>query len=335
MEKKIQLLVTNPNNRLKEQLFDKNNIKLLESFAEITWNPYQREFTADELKRHIQGKDALITSWGTHPLTREILDCSDRLKFIGHTGGTVKWLVEPDFFERGIMLVNGNAALAKAVAEYCFLIALSDSWNFIPTVNAIKAGGWLTNEDVSDGLNGKSIGLVGYGEISKGFIELLKAFDVCIYVYSNYCTQDEADRMRFKLADLSTVCGCDIVSLHTTLNEKTYHMLGKHELSFIRDNSLLINTGRAELIEEKALMDELRTGRFRAVLDVFYQEPLAFDHELRSLNNVICTPHAAGTSQYWRRKQADYVIEDMKRFFVREPPCYAISKQQYDRLTPR
>ena len=62
-------------------------------------------------------------------------------------------------------------------------------------------------------------------------------------------------------------------------------------------------------------MDELRTGRFRAVLDVFYQEPLAFDHELRSLNNVICTPHSAGTSQYWRRKQADYVIEDMKRFF--------------------
>ena len=67
--------------------------------------------------------------------------CGDQLKFIGHTGGTVKWLVEPDFFERGIMLVNGNAALAKAVAEYCFLIALLDSWNFISKVNTIKAGG--------------------------------------------------------------------------------------------------------------------------------------------------------------------------------------------------
>ena len=86
------------------------------------------------------------------------------------------------------MLVNGNAALAKAVAEYCFLIALSDSWNFIPTVNAVKAGGWLTNEDVSEGLNGKSIGLVGYGEISKGLLDEIKRMVLYFMKkYENFC----------------------------------------------------------------------------------------------------------------------------------------------------
>ena len=89
MERKIQLLVTNPNNRLKEQLFNKDNIKLLDSFAEIVWNPYQREFTAEELKRYIQGKDALITSWGKRE--RCASESSGGILFLNRTVGLVEF----------------------------------------------------------------------------------------------------------------------------------------------------------------------------------------------------------------------------------------------------
>ena len=333
-EQKLSVLITIPENRLKTQLFDSANISEINRRYNVEWNPYDRELSRNEVMSMLPGKDAIITAWGSPSLAGEILDHADRLRFVGHTGGTVKWLVDENFFVRDMVVVTANSALAPAISEYCLMISLMASWDTLNTIGTVRAGKWLLNEDVCDGLNNKSIGIVGYGLIARDFVRLLRSFDVSIRVFSNHCDKREAEEMGFALVSLNEALDCDIVSLHSTLNDQTHHMLGTKELARIRDGALLINTARALLIEENAFMAELQKQRFSAVLDVFYDEPLPANHFLRFLDNVICTPHIAGANRYWRRKQSDIVFADLERFFAGEKPLYSVSLEQYRRLTP-
>jgi phosphoglycerate dehydrogenase-like enzyme len=91
--------------------------------------------------------------------------------------------------------------------------------------------------------------------------------------------------------------------------------------------------GSQNLVDIISLMNELRKERFLAILDVFYEEPLNGVHELRTMKNVIVTPHSAGTNGYWRRKQADIVIRDIQAFFANEPLINQVTRGQYQRMT--
>ena len=333
-EEKRSVLFTIPDNRLKAQLFDAKNIAEISRLYHAEWNLHDRELTPAELAAALRGKDAVVTAWGSPPLTREALDQADRLRFVGHTGGTIKWLVDEDFFLRGIPVVSANAALAPAISEYCLMVSLMGAWNIMGTVDTVRRGGWLTNEDVTDGLRGKTVGIVGYGVIAREYIRLLQPFAPKVLVYSGHCGKEEAEANNFELASIEDALSCDIVSLHSTLNAKTEGMIDASRLALIRDGAIFINTARARLVDETALMAELRTGRFTAVIDVFHEEPIAPNHPLRSLPNVIATPHIAGCNRYWRRKQSDIVLEDMARCFRGERLEHQVTLEQYKRLTP-
>ena len=101
----------------------------------------------------------------------------------------------------------------------------------------------------------------------------------------------------------------------------------------IKDGALLINTARAAIIDEVALISELKKGRFKAALDVFWQEPLPYDNELRKLPNVILTPHQIGAALQIRPEQTQMVIDDIKLFIKGNKPKYIVTKQLYDIMT--
>lgn len=329
------VLFTIPENRLKGQLFDTAGIDAINRRFDARWNPHNRELTREELLDAVRGMDAVVTAWGSLPLDDGVLEQADRLCFVGHTGGTIKWLVTEEFFRRGIPIVSANAALAPGISEYCLLMCLLASWDMLGTVATVRCGGWLANEDIADGLKGKSVGIIGYGIIAREFIRLLRPFQARVVVHSGHCGEVEAREQGFVLGRLEEALACDIVSLHATLTPKTENLLDAAKLALIRDGAIFINTARARLTEEEALMAELRTGRFTAVLDVFHQEPLPADHPLRRMKNVVCTPHIAGAHRYWRRKQAEIVVEDMERCFRGEEPLHLVTLDQYRRLTPR
>lgn len=333
MRKKITVFITIPDNNLRAQLFLPETIDRLGEIAEFEFNPLDRELDEWEIITYGYEKDAIITGWGTHQITEKVIERLPKLKFIGHTAGSVSHLVTDDFFKHSIMLTNANEVLSSAVAEYCMMMTLVGFWEMIDIVNTVKEGNWRSNEDIVDGIGGKTIGIIGYGSISKEYIRLLATYDVKILVYSSHCSEITALEEGFQLADLEQVLGCDLVSLHSILNEHTYNMLGAKELSKIKDGAILINTARAGLIQEQALWNELQTGRFRAILDVFHQEPLQADNPLRNMKNVIITPHAAGTNRYWRSQQAKEVIRDMELYFTGGLPNNPIDLKQYKRMT--
>ena len=110
-------------------------------------------------------------------------------------------------------------------------------------------------------------------------------------------------------------------------------MLGAEELALIPTGGLLVNTGRAAVVDEAALLAELRSGRIKAALNVYWREPLAKDHPLRDLDNVILTPHGGGLTLDRQRRFGESIVEDMTRFFGGEEPRCVVTRQMLAKMT--
>lgn len=321
-----------PDGPLKAHMFTEDWRERLERLYQVTWNRDQREWTSDELAAHIDGKTALITGWGSAKICASALDRADRLRVIAHCAGTVRPLVDEDFFARGIVLTNANLALAPSVAEYCLMAALMARWNILQALDLVADGGWQGNNAVVPGLNGARIGLIGYGAIAQALLHLLRPFDVEVLLCSAHFDPRGAPGVR--MASFEEAMGCDIVSIHKTLTPATWGMIDARALSLMPDGGVLINTARGPVVDEAALIREAASGRIGAVVDVFDQEPPPAAHPLRHMPGVIATPHCAGTSLYWRQQMAELVLADIGRALNGRTPLGLITADRYRRLTP-
>jgi phosphoglycerate dehydrogenase-like enzyme len=327
------LLFAIPDGPLKRHMFSADWRARLEKIARVEWNDTGREFTSADVAKRISDKQILITGWGSPKITREALDAAPSLKMIAHSAGTVRWLVEESFFDRGIALTNANLALAPCVAEYCLMVILMARWRILGSIRRVQSGLWQSNNDVVPGLNGATIGLIGCGAITEELIRLLRRFDVKIVVNSEHLSLERARRLGVAHCSLEEALRSDVVSLHKTLTEKTRHMLGERELDMIPDGGILVNTARGALVDEAALIRQLERGRIGAVLDVFEEEPLPEGHPLRCMPGAIVTPHSAGTSVYYRQAMAELVLDDIGRVLAGERPRGAISREKYMSMT--
>jgi len=289
----------------------------------------------EELSTALADADVLLTGWGSPKIADRVLDAAPNLKMIGHTGGTISYLVDESFFARGIRIVNANATMAMAVAEYCLMMALMARWDIVGEMNKLRENRWHALEEVMPGLMGSNVGIVDYGDIARCFIQLLKPMEVKIRVYAPYLTEEFAAENRFELVSLDEAMRCDVVSIHSTLTPASYHSIDAARLARMRDGAVLINSARGAVIDEEALVCELKTGRIRAVLDVFETEPLPDDHPLRNrLPNVLNTPHVAAASRYWRDRQVRSVVDDIDRVLAGEPTKNEITLPRFRMLSP-
>jgi phosphoglycerate dehydrogenase-like enzyme/predicted dehydrogenase len=167
-------------------------------------------------------------------------------------------------------------------------------------------GGGLAGQ--SD-LRGGVVGLIGWGHTARRFAQLLRPFDCELLVYSDAAPEAELDTVGARRASLGEILGSGkVISLHRGLTEHTRGFLGRRQLDQIRPGSVLVNTARAELVEETALLARLARGDIIAALDVFHEEPLPERHPLRRLDNVILTPHQASTTAQEDRRMGDHAI---------------------------
>jgi len=168
---------------------------------------------------------------------------------------------------------------------------------------------------VSDGarggknLKGLTVGIIGYGEIAKKFIALLKPFECKIKVSSNHLSEKEAGQMGVVCSSLGDVLNADIVSLHRGLSEKTKKSFGKNEINSIKPGAIFLNTARGEIVDEDALISRLKKGDIFACLDVFSEEPLSPNSELRKLSNVFLSSHIGGATKETYGLAGNYVAE--------------------------
>lgn len=275
--------------------------------------------------------------WGSPKFTAEVLQQAERLKFIGHAAGTVIPIVNEDVFETSITVTNANKLLAQSTAELTVALMAAGAWRLHPYAKGMQEGIWSKNDrETVLGIGGRTIGLIGFGEISRHVIRMLAGFQVRILLNSRYCPPQDAKELGAELCELDELLSqSDIVSLHNTWTPETEGMIGARELGLMKDGALFVNTARSAIVQEHTLLKELQSGRISAALDVFMREPLDRNDPLLQLPNVLCVPHIGGYHGRLKENMGRFIIGDLKRLMEGGAPEGKITRDMYRRLTPR
>jgi phosphoglycerate dehydrogenase-like enzyme len=332
----MKALITCPRGITFDTFFPPSNIEEINRLGNIIWNETDKKMTADEIAERISDCDTYVTVWGSHRLDESILKNAPKLKLLTHLCGTVVPFVSDEMWERGIRVISGNDWFAHSVAEGVMaymLAALRD----IPYYSArMRNGGWKDSGEGGSGLFGKRVGIVAYGSIAKYLVRLLQPFGVKLAVYHyRPLPQEDIEQYGIEQVGLDEIfSGCDIISLHAPLLDATYHMIGEELLRRIKPGALFINTARGAVVDEAALVAQLATGRFRAVLDVYEKEPLPQDSPLRSFDNVLLMPHMAGPTIDLRSYIALELMRESAGFIDRgEDLLHEITRDRAEKMS--
>lgn len=319
-----------------QRMFSREAWEKLESFASIIHHPDQEPADKEALIALLPEADACITSWGVARLDADVLAAAPRLRAMAHMGSSVKRFVSDAFWQRGIHLTSAGITLARDVAETTLGLMIVGMKRIWPLGRHLSQGGWRDSPTwdrwFARELFRKEVGIIGASNVGRHVIKLLKPFEVTVLLTDPFITGREAAELgatKLELEDL--LRRADIVSLHAPANEQTRHMLNGPRLALMKDDALLINTARGSLIDEQALIEELGHGRFFAFLDVTDPEPPAVDNPLRTMENVVVTPHIAGCIENCNR-MGELAVEELRRFFAGEPAVYQITQKLLERI---
>ena len=330
----MNILFTTENGPTKGIYFPARAIGALEALGNIIYNETDTPFTQAQLAKAIEKKDVCITHWDCPSFSEEVLEHADQLKLIVHAAGSVADLVTGQVYDRGIKVCSANTIMAKYVAEGVLAYILA-GLRWIPqhAFDLQYKKVWKKRRVESNSLIGAKVGLIGLGTIGRFLIDLLEPFNTQIKIFDPYVSVDSLKEYpNVALATLQDVLAWgDIISIHASLTKDTRGLLDINKLKLIKEGALLVNTARGAIVDEKALADELRMGRFQAILDVYETEPLPLDSALRNMDNAILLPHVAGIPA---REQMSYaMIEEIGRYSKGEPLLYEIPFEKFKLMT--
>ena len=328
----MDILVTVPEGELRETFFPERLRERLASLGTVTWIDSAENLTESELCDHIPGVDVLVTGWGSPKVTADVLDAADDLALVAHTGGSVASLVSEAVYDAEIRVVSANDVMAEFTAEHTFALILSEL-RAVPTLDRnMGFGEWAGDDADIRTLYGADVGLVGLGTVGRELLEYLAPFDVSVSVYDPYLDPDDLAEFPYaELTDLETALSSSVVSIHAARTEETVGMLDADRLAQVPDGALFVNTARAELVVEDALLAELEDGRFRCALDVYHEEPLPPEADLRQFDDVLLTPHVGGSQI--RPPLTEAVLDDIERFQRGEELAGEIAREQWVTMT--
>ncbi|SDE44831.1 Phosphoglycerate dehydrogenase [Paenibacillus sp. UNCCL117] len=298
-----------------DKFFKPEQLEQLRQFGTLRMNPKSGPPSKEEVAELIKDADIVITSWGNTTLDAELLDRCPNVKLIAHAAGTVKPVISTDVAERGIRVCSANDALAKGVAETTLGLAIVSLKNIWQLARSTREGEWDKGREHVRELYEVTIGVVGGGLSGGHFIRLLKQFDVRVLVYDPFLSEAAIRERGGDKVEFDTLLReSDVVSIHAPSIPETDHMFNQRTLKLMKDDAILINTARGSLIDEDALVAELRKGRLWACLDVTLPEPPDVNHPFRSLPNVTLIPHIAGATNNGLHRVAAYTIREIELF---------------------
>jgi phosphoglycerate dehydrogenase-like enzyme len=239
------------------------------------------------------------------PVTAQVIERAPRLKLIQKIGTGVNTIDIEAAKRHGIAVCNLPGTNSRAVAEMTLALMLACLRRLPQLGESVREGRWLDAWKLQDHfgeIGGRTVGLMGYGEVPKILAPILVAMGAQLRYWSRSARN----------ADFATVLGqSDIVSLHLPLTADTERLIDPRRM---KRGAILINTARGGLVDEAALLDALRTGHLAAAgLDVYREEPLAPGHPLGMLPNVVCAPHLAWLTQETLERSIGAALENVRR----------------------
>ncbi|MCJ8006965.1 hydroxyacid dehydrogenase [Lederbergia wuyishanensis] len=292
--------------------------------------PPQTRLTIRQNITLLKNADVIFTGWGSPIFDNELLSAAPNLKAVFYGAGSVKSIVTDEFWERNIKMTSAYAANAEPVVEFTLsqiLFSLKRGWYFV--IQSKKQQNHVNRVDVP-GAYGTTVGIVSLGMIGKKVCELLKPFDVRVIAYDPYISQKEAEKLNLELCSLEEVFRhSDVVSVHTPWLKETEGLINGELLSSMKQNATFINTSRGAIVNEPEMIDVLKTRPdLFAILDVTYPEPPIEGSLLYTLDNVILTPHIAGSMSGECHRMGAYMLEELKRFVAGKELKWEITKEK-------
>ena len=301
---------------------------------DITLNECSGSLAPDEWADFFAPADAIITTWGTPTLDEAVLARNASLRIVGHAAGSVANMVSDHLFDRGVHVVTANAEMARSVAEWSLMMTLVGArrvleYSKLGALDTIDAG----RRHLGQSPTNQTVGILGYGDIARRLVRMLSVVPPKrILVYANDLSAADAEAAGVTVVDLPTLFSeTDVLHVLCSLTEETKGMIDAGLLERIKDSAVLINAGRAPIIQRDPLLCELRKERFAAILDVHYREPPPPGDPFRALPNVIMTPHCAGRTN--RDRYVPLVLHEFARCFAGEPLEHDVSRARAVAMT--
>ncbi|MFF1810711.1 hydroxyacid dehydrogenase [Streptomyces sp. NPDC058251] len=264
--------------------------------------------------------DVLVTGWGAPRLTAELLDSAPRLALVLYAAGSVRPLVTEESWARGVRIASAGSLIADKVADFALsqiLYALKHGWRYVLTARRARTAAVRRGELGTAG----AVGLVSLGATGRATARLLTRHGVRVLAHDPYVSDADARALGVEPTTLDAVFAqSDVVSLHAPLLDDTRAMVNARLLRSMRPDATLVNTARGGLVDESALVTVLgeRSDLF-AVLDVTDPEPPHPGSPLFELDNVVVTPHLAGSLGPERRLLGRAMAEDLARYVAGRP----------------
>jgi D-3-phosphoglycerate dehydrogenase / 2-oxoglutarate reductase len=284
-------------------------------------------------------------------VTADTLKASDQLALVVRAGAGVNTIDVKTASARGIFVSNCPGKNSIAVAELVYALLLAIDRRVPENINALRAHRWNKKEfSKADGVFGKTLGVVGVGQIGREVIQRAHAFGLRTIAWSRSLTPEKAQQLGVeRCGEVDEVFRrADIVSLHLALKPETRKLVNAARLALMKPNAILINTARGEVIDQAALRAALETGRLRAGLDVFDPEPAEasgdFEDPLLDLPNLCATHHIGASTEQAQEAIAGETIRIIQTFLqsgvvlncvnlaTRTPARWQLVVRHYDRV---
>ncbi len=280
------------------------------------------------LREHIPGEDAVAEALAGFeivvamrertPFPASLLARLPTLRLLVTTGMRNLAIDMQAAAARGVR-VCGTALLPYAAFEHAWALILALAKHIPREDRAMREGGWQVG--VSDGLHGKTLGVLGLGKLGAKVARVAHAFDMRVIAWSQNLTGEQAAEHGATRVDKDALFReSDIVTIHMVLSDRSRGLVGKRELALMKPTATLVNTSRGPIVDEAALIDALRSGTIAgAGLDVFDTEPLPVDHRLRSIPNTVLTGHTGYVMQENYALGYCQAVEDIEAWLSGDP----------------
>ena len=293
----------------------------------------------DKLAATIDGFDGLAIRSATK-VTAKILEQAKSLKVIGRAGIGVDNVDIPAATARGIIVMNTPFGNSITTAEHAITLMLSLARQIPEADASTRAGKWEKNKFLGVEIFGKTLGVIGCGNIGSIVADRALGMKMKVIAYDPYLSDERALNLGVEKVELDELMRrADFITLHTPLTDKTSNIINAESLALTKKSVRLINCARGGLIDEAALFEALKSGRVAgAALDVFATEPAA-DSPLFGLHNVVCTPHLGASTTEAQENVALQIAEQMSDYLIRGAISNAvnfpsISAEEAPRLKP-
>ena len=302
-----KVLISDAMDDIAEKILLSNNIEV-----DVITN-----FTPDELNQNIISYDGLIVRSATK-VNKEVIENAKNLKVVGRAGAGVDNIDINAAKQKNIIVMNTPGGNTNATAEHTLALLLSLSRKISKADITTHKGEWAKKSLKGNEIKGKTIGIIGFGNVGKRFAQMCNALGLKVLIYSKTFDTIRNEFPDYVSCDLSKILKeADIISFHCKPNPDGSSIISAKEINIMKKNVLIINTARGNLVSETDLKDAIKNNTIGGVaLDVFEKEP-AKNNILFGLDNVLLTPHIAASTAEAQIIVAEMIANQFVDFFLK------------------